>query len=82
MGGSIDEVAFGIEMIVDVGVDGSELLQRLHSSKSEHRSFSSSEGEVAVFGPVVGVPTNLMLVRIAKTTSPQQAMDPIKRSML
>ena len=30
VGRSIDEVAFGIEVIVDVGVDRCELLQRLH----------------------------------------------------
>ena len=65
VGRSIDEVAFGIEVVLDVGVDGGELLQRLHSSKSEHRPFSSSEGKVAVLGSIVGVPTDLLLLRIA-----------------
>ena len=65
VGWSIDEVAFGIEVVLNVGVDGGEFLQRLHSSKSEHRPFSSSEGEVAVLGSIVGVPTNLLLLRIA-----------------
>ena len=56
VGRSIDEVAFGIEVIVDVGMDGGELLQRLHSSESQHCPLSSSEWQVAVLGSIVGVP--------------------------
>ena len=65
LGRSIDEVAIGIEVVLDVGVDGGELRQRLHSAKSEHRPISSSEGEMAVLGPVVRMPTDLLLLSIA-----------------
>jgi hypothetical protein len=31
---SIDEVPFGVEVVVDIGVNGGELLQRLHLSET------------------------------------------------
>ena len=36
------EVAFLVEVVMDGGVDGSELLQTSHASETQHRSFSSS----------------------------------------
>ncbi len=48
-------------MIVNVGVDAGKLLQRLYSSKPEHRPLSSSEGEVTVLAPVVGPASHLLL---------------------
>jgi hypothetical protein len=44
---AIDEMAFGIEMVVDGGMDGCELLKRLHLSKPQHRPFPSSEQQVS-----------------------------------
>jgi Integrase core domain len=38
-----DEVTFLIEMVLYRGVNGAELLQRLHAPKPEHRTFSSPE---------------------------------------
>jgi hypothetical protein len=37
------EVAFLIEVVMDGGVNGSELLQTSHASETQHRSFSSSQ---------------------------------------
>jgi hypothetical protein len=36
-------MAFLIEMVVDLGVNCAELLQRLHASKPLHRPFASSK---------------------------------------
>ena len=47
VGLSVDEVAFEVEVIVDVGVDGGALLQALHLPEPQHRPLSSSEREVA-----------------------------------
>jgi hypothetical protein len=41
VGLAVDEVAFGIEMVVKQGVDRGELLERLHLPKSQHRPLSS-----------------------------------------
>ena len=38
----------------------------LHSPEPEHRAFSSSEGQVAVLDPVVGMTTTLLFVSVAK----------------
>jgi len=46
IGLAIDEVAFQVEVIVDAGVDGGELLQRLHLPEALQCPFSSSEGQV------------------------------------
>ena len=62
----IGEVTFPIEVVVKRGVDGRELLERLHLPEPEHGPLSSSEGEVAVLDPVVGPATNLLFVLTAK----------------
>jgi hypothetical protein len=46
VGLSVDEVAPKVEVVVDVGVDGSKLLERLHLPEPEHRPLSSSERQV------------------------------------
>ena len=43
---SADEVAVLVEVVVESGVDGAELLQRLHLPEPHHGPFSSSEGQV------------------------------------
>lgn len=53
-GWPIDEVAFGVEVIVHVGVDRSELMKRLHSS----------EGEMAVLGSTDLPPSHILAVEI------------------
>ena len=40
------EVAFLVEVVMDGGVDGSEFLQTSHASETQHRSFSSSQGQM------------------------------------
>ena len=40
-------------------------MQTSHSSKPEHGAFSSPEGEVRIFGPVVLVTTDLLAVFVA-----------------
>jgi len=40
------DVAVVVEVVVDRGVDGGELLESFHVSKLRHRSFSSSERQV------------------------------------
>ncbi len=47
-------------------MDRYELLERFHSSKSEHRSLSSSEWQVTVLGHVVGPPADPLLGRVAE----------------
>ena len=59
-------MAFGIEVVLDVGVDGDEFLQRLHSSEPQHRSLSSSKRKVRIFRPVVLPPSHLLAVEIAQ----------------
>jgi hypothetical protein len=42
-------VAFELKVVVQAGVNGGELLQCLHLPETLHGSFSSPEGQVAVF---------------------------------
>ena len=44
VGLSVDEMAFVVEVVLDVGMDRGELLQGLHPAEFEHCPFSSSEG--------------------------------------
>ncbi len=68
---AIDEVAFEIEVVVDVAVDRGKLLQRLHPPEAQHRAFSSTEAEVRVLGPVDGPAANLLLILGADQPSPR-----------
>jgi hypothetical protein len=47
------EAPFGVEELVDGGVDGDELLQTSDAPEALHRQFSPSERQVRVFRPVV-----------------------------
>jgi len=62
---SIDEMAPQGEVIVKVGVDGCEFLQGSHLSEPEHSPIPSSEGEMAVFNPIVQpLPHFLLLAQV------------------
>ena len=63
---SADEVSILIEVVVEGGVDGAELLQRLHLPVPQHCPFSSSEGQVGVLDPVAGPSSNLLPFSIAE----------------
>ena len=54
-----DEVAFGIEMVVDLAVDRDEFLKRLHATEFKHRRLSSSKRLMRILGPIVVPATNL-----------------------
>lgn len=40
---AVNQVAVEVEMVVDIGVEGSEFLQAFHLPEPLHRSLSSSE---------------------------------------
>ena len=58
-------MALLVEVVVDGGVDGCELLQGPHPAEPQHRPLSSSERLVAIFGSVVGPAAYLLAVGIA-----------------
>src|SRR6056297_4363352 len=60
--GSGGEIAFGVEMVGDGGVDGGELLQTSHAPEPEHRPLPSSERQVRIFGPIVEPAAGLLPV--------------------
>jgi hypothetical protein len=59
-------MTFELKVIVDVGMNRSELLLALHSSKSEHCALSPAKRQVAVLHPVVGMTSDGLLLAIAK----------------
>ena len=61
-----DEVTFLVEVIVEGGMDGAELLQRFHPSDSEHCPLSPSERLVRILSLVVYIATDLLPVSDAK----------------
>lgn len=61
-----------IELVVDVGVDRSELLERLHSSESQHRPLPSTQRQMTVLDDVVGVPADLLLA--GRTQLPESGL--------
>lgn len=63
---AIDEVAFLVKVVVEVGMDRGKLLQRLHTPEPQHRSLSSPERQVTVLDPVVGPAADLLLFAIAE----------------
>lgn len=63
---SAEEVAFEGEMVVEGSVDRGEFLQRFHLSKPQHDAFPSSERQMAVLRPVVGVTASLLLLPAAQ----------------
>ena len=60
------EGALLIEMVMDRGVNGGELLQCSHPTKAEHRALSPSEGLVRILRAIVGPTTGLLAVADAK----------------
>ena len=52
-------------MIVKRGVGRNEFLEVRHSPEPRHRSLSSSEGQVAVLGPVVEMATDVLAVFVS-----------------
>jgi len=66
---AVDEVAFLGKVVVERGVNGSELLQQPHLPEAQHRPLSSSERQMAVLGPVVGLAADLLLLGIAELGS-------------
>jgi len=54
--------------MVDIGVDGSKFLQRLHLSKPQHGSLTSSEWEMTVFSSIVEPPSHLASFQVSKFT--------------
>ena len=63
---AIDQVAFETEVVGNVGVDGCELLEGLHSPKSQHSPLSSAERQLAVLDSVVEPETRLPVIKIPK----------------
>ena len=57
-----DEMALLIEMVVDLGVNRAELLQRLHTSKPLHRPLSSSKRLMRILRPIVEAATDLVSI--------------------
>src|SRR5208282_2859013 len=55
-----DEMPLLIEMVVDLGVNRAELLQRLRTSKPLHRPLSSSKRLVRILRPIVETATDLV----------------------
>jgi hypothetical protein len=57
-----------VEVIADVGVDRGELLKSFRLSELQHRALSSSEGQVAILHPVVGVAPTSCLWRLSSSS--------------
>jgi len=54
-----------VEMVVNRGVDGDELLQTSRSSEAEHGSLSSSKRQVRILGSIVQPTTCLLAICVA-----------------
>ena len=61
-------MALLVEVIVDIGMDRSEVLQRLHLPEPQHCPLSSPEGQVGVLDPVVRPAGYFLLVGIAEVS--------------
>ena len=59
---AVDQVALGLKVVRVPSVNGGEFLQRLHLAEAQHCSLSSSNGKMAVLGPVVERSTNVAAV--------------------
>ncbi len=59
------EMTVLVVVIVDRGMGGGEFLQSLHIPELRHRSFSSSERLVGIFGSIVEPLTALLIGSIA-----------------
>ena len=54
-----------VEMVMDGSMNGDELLQTSHTTKAQHRPFSSSKRLVRILASVVLPAPGFLLVRIA-----------------
>ena len=54
-----------VEVVVDSCVDGDKFLQTSRSSEAEHCTFSSSEWQVRILGPVVESAPRFPAIRVA-----------------
>ena len=59
-----DEMALLIEMVVDLGMNRAEFLQRLHASKPLHGPFSSSKRLMRILGAIVEPTTGLPAIGV------------------
>ncbi len=59
---SVGEVAFGVEMVVDIGVIRGESLQGPHPPKSLHHPLSLPQRQVRVLGSIVEPPPHLATI--------------------
>src|SRR5208337_2276422 len=58
-------MALLIEMVVDLGVNRTEFLQRLHTSKALHGPFSSSKWLMRILGAIVEPAADLLAIGVA-----------------
>ena len=58
-------MALLIEMVADGRMNGGEFLQTSHAAEPLHGSFSSSEWQVRILGPIVHPAARFLLVSIA-----------------
>ena len=65
-GWTIDQVAFGVELAVDAGMDGCKLLQGLKLPEVQYETLSSPEQQVRVLGLVVEPAAHHMPVKITQ----------------
>lgn len=65
---AVDEMAFGVENVVQTGADRGKFLQRFHLPKSLQCPLPSAQWQVRIFGPIIEVPPHLAPVRIAQFT--------------
>ena len=67
--GSGVEAALLVEVVVDGGVDGGELLQTSHPPEAQHRPLPSSEWQVRILRPVVEPAAGLLPVGARRSPS-------------
>ncbi len=58
-------MALLIEMVVGLGMNGTEFLQRLHASKALHGALSSAKRLMRIFRAIVEPPTDLSPIGVA-----------------
>src|SRR5208337_4081318 len=58
-------MALLIEMVVDLGVNRTEFLQRLHASKALHGALSSSKRLMRILRSIVEATTDLLAIGVA-----------------
>ena len=59
------KLALQVEMVMDGGMNGGEFLQTSHTTKAQHRPFSSPKRLMRILASVVQPAAGFLLVRIA-----------------